>query len=161
MLYINEAGNNYSITRLQYYLSEIDLIRNDSSTLRIQNFRYVDALKNPQAIMNYIPSSEESFIGIRFFIGLTPSLNVSYSLPAVIENIDMQWPEYMGGGYHFLKMEGNFSDGSSNFGYAMHLGTDTCLIPVACWKNFTFNNQQSVNLSLTMNINEWYRAIAG
>jgi hypothetical protein len=157
ILYTNEAGNNYSLTRLQYYLSEIDLIRPDTTFLRIRNYQYIDARKTTTGKFNYTPSADQQFIGMRFYIGLAPAFNISHALPATIENIDMEWPDQMGGGYHFLKMEGNFRDGSNTYGYAMHLGTDTCLIPVTCWKNFSYSTRQTITLDLEMNINEWYR----
>ena len=34
----------------------------------------------------------------------------------------MAWPDVMGGGYHFLKLEGHYKKDSLLAGYAMHIG---------------------------------------
>jgi hypothetical protein len=83
-------------------------------------------------------------------------LNKTDALPANTENISMVWPDAMGGGYHFMKMEGYFKDGTTTPGYAMHLGTNACKFNCKVYSSININNDTH-NLNMEMNINEWYR----
>jgi hypothetical protein len=70
----------------------------------------------------------------------------------------MEWPATMGGGYHFLKLEGHYRDNGSEVGYATHLGTNMmlvkCVIPAAV---LDIRGGQTQQVKLTMNLNEWYQ----
>lgn len=70
----------------------------------------------------------------------------------------MAWPDAMGGGYHFMKMEGYFLDksGLNKNGYAMHLGNNFNLIKVDINIPISITGETQ-NKTLTMNINEWYK----
>ncbi len=156
--YINQAGNHFSISRVSYYLSQIKLIKSDNSSVLVKEFQYVDAdnTSSNKLIFNSIPIGD--YIGIKFNIGLDSLHNISDALPTTMENINMAWPQMMGGGYHFLKMEGNFLDSlGQSFGYAMHLGTNVCLIPIMLNKKFTVSADSKLSFNLVMNINEWYK----
>ena len=156
--YINQAGNHFSISRVSYYLSQIKLIKSDNSSVLVKEYQYVDAdnTSSNKLIFNSIPSGD--YIGIKFNIGLDSLHNISDALPTTMENINMAWPQMMGGGYHFLKMEGNFLDSlGQSFGYAMHLGTNVCLIPIMLNKKFTVSADSKLSFNLVMNINEWYK----
>jgi hypothetical protein len=52
-------------------------------------------------------------------------------LSTTLDNLNMAWPTAMGGGYHFLKMEGHYLDSlNTNQGYAIHIGKNENLMPV-------------------------------
>lgn len=155
ILYTNAAGNNYSISKLQYYISDITFASYTKSYTD-PNVHYID-LKDPST--STISLSEipiEKYYRISFKIGLNSEMNYSGSLDPTIENMNMGWPDMMGGGYHFLKMEGHFTDNTGgDVGYAMHIGTDPTLVnvsidfPIA----ISYNND---DLVLDMNINQWF-----
>ena len=155
-MYKTQAGYQYSITKLVYYLSQISLIKTDSSTVLLKDYQYVDAVlsETNQMILKNIPPG--NYIGMKFNIGIDSLHNKSDTLPANVENINMQWPQFMGGGYHFIKMEGYFKDTTGTYGYAMHLGTDSCLVPIKLYKNFTVAGTGKTSLKIIMNINEWF-----
>jgi hypothetical protein len=154
--YINAAGYSYSVTKLAYYLSEINLIRPDSSRLLIREYLYFDAFSSAGALaLKNIP--EGSYIGMSFNIGLDSVHNTTDALPANPENIIMQWPDAMGGGYHFLRLEGYFKDAGIKYGYAMHIGTNACLVPVKLFKPISIVKDTKTAVNMTMNINEWFR----
>jgi hypothetical protein len=155
--YINAAGNEYSVYTLVFYLSKIELIKQNGSALLLKNWHYVDARTGNTLNLQLTDIPNGNYTGIRFNIGLDAAQNISGSLPATAENLAMEWPDAMGGGYHFLKLEGYFNDSTGTPGYAMHLGTDSCLVtanPINY--NFSFDGNV-INKTLVMNINEWYR----
>lgn len=155
--YYTLTGYNYNITTLNYYLSKICLIKADSSLLLLKEYQYVDALSagTNQFLIKNIPAG--NYIGLKFNIGLDSLQNISDTLPATTENINMQWPQLMGGGYHFLKLEGNYKDSTGTYGYAMHLGTNSCLVPVKTLKPITILTNTTTSIQLKMNINEWFK----
>ena len=156
ILYVNEAGNPYSVTRCQFYLSQIKLIREDSQTVDLKAWHYVDANVSSTCHINSSEIPEGNYIGMSFNMGLDATLNVPDGLPATSENLGMEWPVAMGGGYHFLKLEGKFTDSPNEYGYAMHLGMNMTLCPVTVYGNFCVGTG-CTNPNLVMNINEWFR----
>lgn len=157
VIYKTPAGYNYNVTRLDYFLSGISLIKPDSSAVSLKNYIYVDA-NAPQTnkmTLENIPAGK--YIGIRLNIGLDSLHNISFALPPVNEYINMQWPEMMGGGYHIIRLEGYFTDTSGTYGYAMHIGTNDCIIPVKLYAPITIAADAKTQVSLVMNINEWFR----
>jgi hypothetical protein len=156
-MYYTPAGYNYSISNISYYISRLNLIKADSTYLPIKDFLFIDALTSEtnDFILATIP--EGDYIGIKFNIGLDTSQNISFILPPTTENNNMQWPQLMGGGYHFLKLEGNYKDTLGTYGYAMHLGTNNCLIPIKFFKPITITKDTKTTIRFTMNINEWFK----
>lgn len=156
-LYITDVGYQYKITKLNYYLSQLSLIKSDSTTLLLKDYQYVDAVvpSTNQLTLKNIPAGD--YIGLQFNIGLDSIHNISNALATTADNINMQWPDPMGGGYHFLKFEGDYIDSSGNYGFAMHVGTNTCLIPVKIFKHVVILTNKTTPVNMVMNINEWFR----
>lgn len=154
--YVNLAGNHYSITRLEYYLSDVTVQLDDGMVYHSNKVYYINALSKDyaQILIDSIPYGHYS--GIRFHIGLPPERNVSYTLPNTEENINMSWPDVMGGGYHFLKLEGNVITPSGNMGYAMHLGNNASLVNIIAPVSLKIEAPLNT-IEATMNINEWWR----
>ena len=98
-----------------------------------------------------------NYESVQLFIGLDDETNVTGGLPNTKENVDMAWPEHMGGGYHFLKCEGHYQDpNAATVGYAMHMGGNETRITVTIAKAFTLA-KDSPSLTLAMNLDEWYQ----
>lgn len=156
IMYTNDEGEMYEVNKLEYYISNITFHRPYGDIHKTNKIFYVNAntpLTNT-IILDSIPTGKYSYI--TFNIGLDASRNISNSLPNTMQNINMAWPTMMGGGYHFMKLEGHYLIGSSNYGYAMHLGINTSL--VSCKINEEcFVGYPNPELGFNMNINEWYR----
>jgi hypothetical protein len=158
ILYQNKAGNKYSLTRLQYYISGLVLTKSNEEKVQLSSVFYVDGrVKNQVLTLSEVPIG--SYKSIQFLIGLNPSQNISNSLENTADNINMQWPEVIGGGYHFLKFEGYYLDTINlKQGFTMHIGTNEMLVQhVALPINFSITENHTQNLHLPMNINEWFK----
>lgn len=156
LIYTNDAGELYAISKLEYYISNITFHASDGSVYNTNKIIYLNA-NNPSSnsiVLDPIPVGKYSHI--TFNIGLDASHNISYSLPNTAENIDMVWPEMMGGGYHFMKLEGHYFSNSSTFGYAIHLGKNANLVSCTINEECTVSSSDA-ELEFNMNINEWYR----
>lgn len=152
--YTNSAGNNYGVTRLQYYLSGFELETMGGTVYTYSNIFYIDAFAGNTSI--YIPSVPLAhYKRIKFYIGLDSAHNITNSLTNTMENVNMAWPDMMGGGYHFMKLEGNYIASGSTTGFAMHLGMNRNLVT----NDFTAHFESTAadnTIQLNMDINEWF-----
>lgn len=156
ILYSTAAGYPYSIVTLYYYLSQISLIKSDGTPVLVKDYQYASFLDATTNFFSVYSPPKGSYSGIRFNIGIDAAHNVPDSLPANSDNNNMIWPLFMGGGFHFLKFEGKFSDSMGTYGFAMHLGKNQNLVTVILDKNFTIGDSD-VLLGLTMNLNKWFQ----
>lgn len=154
--YTNEAGHAYSVTRLEYYISDIRLVTADccdEETVIAGPF-YINGTATNQFDLGTLPTG--TYTGVEFVLGLTPTMNQTGALPTTMENVNMAWPVPMGGGYHFMKFEGHFLNNGTPTGYAMHLGRNENLPTCAASKDFTLDGTAST-LALDFNLNEVFR----
>lgn len=155
LAYTNDAGNIYEINKLEYYVSNITFFRNDSVIYKNKNVYYINAqsTNNHTILLNSVPFGNYS--RVTFNVGLDSIHNLDYFLPNTTENINMVWPTIMGGGYHFLKLEGHYLIAAVPSGYAIHLGNKSI---VNCIINDGFIlSSNNTSLELKMDINEWYK----
>jgi len=157
MRYLNNAGDFYSVTRLEYYISDIVLHNANGDDYKSEQIQYVNAFTQAtnQLFLDAVPNGTYTSFSCK--IGLTAAKNLSNTLPNTSENVNMAWPDMMGGGYHFLKLEGHIATAAGDMGYAMHLGTDVGLVNCSVNKDIVIS-REIPNYLLTMNINEWYRS---
>lgn len=156
--YQNAAGNAYSVSRLFYYLSSFDVYKTDGSPVHSNQVFYVDAAEpNTEFLLDKIPVG--TYSAIQFAIGIDAAQNSHGSLPNTLANMNMLWPTEMGGGYHFLKLEGRYLDSLNKpHGYSVHLGTNMALVnhrQIA--SSFTVKQNDTTTIHLVMNVNEWFK----
>lgn len=157
--YENEAGNTFSVTKLQYFLSNIYLESEDGKKELLMDHWYLDvsdagSLSGKSVVK--VPFGD--YKAVHFIFGFQKGDNVTGMFPNPPEN-NMEWPDFMGGGYHYMKMEGKFEtvDGESS-AYATHLGpTDgkdfsfAVALPIALQAD-----EVEEVLALGMDLAKWY-----
>ena len=155
LIYQNDAGNTYSVTRLEYYLSYFNFVNDAGQAQRMETVLYVNGLHS-STLKIETELKTGTYNSLQFFIGLPPEENISYHLDPTPENINMVWPEMMGGGYHFMKFEGHYLDpAQEEKGFAMHLGMNQWLVTVMLNQPIQII-KEAHTLHLTMNLNEWF-----
>ncbi len=124
VFYKNAAGNDYSVTELRYYLSNFTFYGHEDEVLmQADTVIFINAREPESAkwVLRKIPPGH--YHTISFVFGLLPEKNISMSLPLNNETLTMPWPDAMGGGYHFMKLEGRFiRDTGDTLGYLTHIG---------------------------------------
>jgi len=148
------SGDSVSVTRMEYYISNIEFYKNGVWKGSDAYF-YMNAL-DPKGFS--IEADVNSCDSIRLILGLTPENNKTSALKPLPENVKMAWPDVMGGGYHFLKLEGHFLDKNREYkGYALHMGTNatarTHVMPLDA--ELTEDEQE---LKLAMDIGSWFQS---
>jgi hypothetical protein len=157
LLYKNEAENTYGIEKLQYYLSDLKFYGNGRLITYIDTAIYIDARVPGKDVFTIVDFPFKYIDSISFLIGVTPKYNMPGGLPSTMENVVMDWPQMMGGGYHFLKLEGRWSDGAQTSGFAMHLGSPGFQVQADMRCAYLHGENNTLPLLMTMNVNEWFR----
>ena len=153
--YFNAAGNNYSVSRLTFYVSAFEFEYGDGTIYKSDKVFLVDGKSNANTVLSFADLPSGTYKHLKFLVGLDSLHNIENGLPNTMENENMVWPTTMGGGYHFLKLEGNFKDQANTFGYAMHLGLNRNCVMINLTNSFKLQAPTG-KLNLAMNINEWF-----
>ena len=126
---INAAGNKYSVATANFYISNITLKAENGVNYNSKAVYYIDPRLSSKSTFSLDSIPPNEYYEMSFLVGIEASKNVSYSLPSTSDNINMIWPTAMGGGYHFMKLEGHYLDTVSvKKGYAIHMGKNDNLI---------------------------------
>lgn len=156
LAFAHPAGYTYSLNRLQFYLSGFEFTNEAGGKFSSSGVLYFD-MKKPEfssGMIAGVPGG--TYTSVRFYLGLDSIQNKSNALPATTENINMAWPDGMGGGYHFMKLEGYYKNNAGTYGYAMHLGRNPNLVVINLPLNH-FKVNGNKNFRLIMNIQEWFK----
>ncbi len=159
LIYTNAFGNNYSVSTLKYFVSDFVLSRDDGSMIMINKVHYIDARDTSSLSFTadeLIPGGD--FIEISFSFGLADENNNSNSYINPPESL-MEWPLPMGGGYHYMKLEGKFDSIGSLKNYQAHTGRlmeNPHNITVKL-NRFSFTvDGTTADINIIMNINQWW-----
>jgi len=173
LIYNNLSGNKYMLKELQYFVSDIKLQRKDGTIIPLnlsKNIHYVDN-DLPATLSWALPSLKvnDTCYSISFRFGLSKQNNRSFLFRNRPENL-MAWPDMMGGGYHYMKMNLKYIDKDkqlSNFN--CHLGpymtnnTDTSSVVDNSFEvtltpptPIIILPVNTTDIQLQMNINKWF-----
>ncbi len=158
--YTNAVGQDYSIKTVKYFISKITFYNangNDyiSSDIHFVDIREIETLSFK--LSSKIPYG--NYTGLSFVYGLLPEDNITGSLGLALDRL-MEWPVPMGGGYHYLKLEGSYKGSTGSNFFNFHAGSldgKDYSIPI----NFSVNNllvkDKELKLNLIMNIDNWFK----
>lgn len=126
LIYSNEAGNQYMVNEIQYFISDITLYKSSGSSLLLdawEDIHYVDTdlpETREYAINDEIPAG--NYDSISFTFGISEEKNQSLMFVNPPES-NMFWPELLGGGYHYLKLNGKWKNSDAEIvPFNFHLG---------------------------------------
>jgi len=176
MQYVNAAGNQYMVNEIQYFISNVTLHRTDGSTFLINDFKdihYIDTdLEGTWSwqVFDHIPTGNYSSISFTYGIGEDKNHSLMYVNPP--ESF-MFWPEYLGGGYHYMKLNGKWLDINQQISpFDFHLGIGQIYDSTGQITGFIHNNfevvlpesafgiseNQWTEIDVVMNIEKWFKS---
>ena len=147
MIYTNQSNQQYSIQTLRYLISDITLYTENGNSTILDEVHFID-ISIDSTLSLYIPSIDNNnYTAISFTMGLDSIKNQTSSY--LNENFypSFSWPEFLGGGYHYMQLEGDFNTVFN--GYATHTGPTNGL-------DFSFNINLPLNINQTNNIRDIY-----
>jgi len=166
LCYTNEAGNRFMVNEIQWFISKVALISEQGDEYSLGKVFYFDTnLPETQIIAtSSIPC--QKYTSMRFTFGLDQEDNVTGLFPDPPEN-NMFWPDHLGGGYHYMKLNGWYlNPNDSLIPMNIHLGIGQNEDQSVFYQNyFTVELPLDLNLEegatnvihLNMNIDNWFR----
>ncbi len=178
LIYTNAAGNEYLITEVKYFISDITFYKNDGSKKVIGNWKdifYVDEnIPETKTIRFFDKILAGTYDSITLIFGISEQKNKSYMFVNPPE-VDMFWPEVLGGGYHYMMINGKWKDTTGFIQpFNFHLGigqlyhgnstnVDSIYTFVQNYfmvhlpgSGFTLKDQDTLTFNLSMNIEKWF-----
>jgi hypothetical protein len=174
MKYVNAAGNPYLVNEIQYFISDVRLWKDGKSVLLDQweDIHYVDTDLPDTWI--YSPADDlapGNYDSVNFIFGITEEKNHSFMFVNPPESY-MFWPEYLGGGYHYLKLNGKWKakDGVIKpFNFHMGIGqiyneqgeiigfVQNYFQVSLPGSSFEIKPGETTRVIITMNVEEWFK----
>ena len=157
MIYANQANQNYSIQRLRYLISDITLHTDNNTSTLLDEVHYIDISIDSTLTLHIKEIDVQNYTSISFTMGLDSIKNNTNLF--LNENFFplFTWPEFLGGGYHYMQLEGDFNTVFN--GYATHTGGTEGI-------DFSFNNvfpltingiNNTRDIYINMEITNWYQ----
>ncbi len=179
-IYINEAGNHYELTDIMYFISDVKLYPHNGTPFSIDKqtaIHYIN-IKMPVTLSwnVYDPIPAGTYDSLSFIFGLNEQRNQTAAFVNPPES-NMAWPDVLGGGYHYLMMNGkwlNPQNVSTPFNFHMGIGqiyTDTINYNVNTITAFVHNyfkislplnafeisKNNTTVIKLNMDVDNWFK----
>ncbi len=176
--YTNAAGNQYWLNEIKYFISSLHLYKNDGTKIEInQNdgIHYVDLFYENTLAWNISQNIPEGlYDSIGFVFGFNEIENQSYRFKNPPES-NMAWPQLLGGGYHYMMLNGWFYQGDTLAApLNIHLGRGQIYqgtthdvesiigfvdnyFSVTFPKSFLIKRAETTTLTIVMHIDNWFK----
>lgn len=178
--YVNAAGNPYMVNEIQYFISDVRLYHENGNIILINKWddiHYIDT--DIESTWQWeIPDEIEIGVydSINFVFGICEEKNKSYMFVNPPER-DMFWPDFLGGGYHYMKLNGKWlpEEGAQTIPFDFHMGIgqiysgDTANVhDIIGFKQnyftvslhnsgFQISEKETKNFEIVMNVEEWFK----
>ena len=179
LCYRDEAGNAFMITEIQWFISKMELqdergewLRLDHNEVQLPSPKitdwvfYIDSNLPESQTFQVAPQPVGKYKALRFVFGLDENDNQS-GLFTDPPEANMFWPESLGGGYHYMKLNGKYLVENEQLApLNIHLGIGqnedhsqfyqnyfTVTLPI----DFTIAENTENQLDLTMIVDNWFR----
>ena len=178
LCYVNEAGNRFMVTEIQWFISKITLKdeagneyvlgHREANTLlpaSQEKIFYIDTNLPETQVLEVASLPCQKYISMQFTFGLDQEDNVTGLFTDAPER-DMFWPEALGGGYHYMKLNGKYLDNDDHLApMNIHLGIGQNEDHSAFYQNY-FTVELPLDLEimeggtniicLDMNVDNWF-----
>ncbi|MEN8247869.1 MAG: MbnP family protein [Bacteroidota bacterium] len=156
LIYQNALEQDFSIKTIKYFISDVKLYKSDNTVISLNDIHYIDGRDSTTVSYTFTNKIHEGdYTKISFVHGLTPINNVTGSLGLDLDRL-MEWPIPMGGGYHYMKLEGAYLTEGNYFNF--HAGAFEGIpyeIDINIEKPFSVVGDK-LNIKLVMEIQNWF-----
>ncbi|WP_034041999.1 MbnP family protein [Wocania ichthyoenteri] len=163
--YTNANGEQLSITKLRYLISKITFQKSNGEKTILDGYHLIDVTNNSN--LEFISTStipSGNYSNVYFTFGFDNDAN--YNNYQDLNSASWSVPAMLGGGYHFMQLEGKFIDNTTTeTGYTYHTikAVDNSKTPQKFQDTFfkvdlgavTITNNATFNIE--MNIAEWFK----
>lgn len=166
-IYKNECGTTYQINQIQYFISNIAVHTTKGQWICDSTIHYVDIEKSETLNTEIALSRKISIDSIRFTFGIPQNQNKSYIFKNPPHSL-MFWPDVLGGGYHYMKLNTKFIDKQDSVSlFNCHLGRGvvndtfidndfTMTFPCKLTFNSKKENHYHPQIDIIMHVEKWF-----
>jgi len=156
MIYTNPSNDNYSIQTLRYLISDITLHTDNGTETLLDEVHFIDISIDSSLILHIPEINKNTYTSISFTMGLDSVKNNTNLFLNESFFPSFTWPEFLGGGYHYMQLEGDFNTVFN--GYTTHTG-GTNGIDFSFDKVFPITNEINniTDININMEITNWYK----
>ena len=165
--YTNAAGTVQTISKLVYLISDITFTAADGTVYDAGDYNLVNARQETGLTFSpgiEIPTGEYA---VSFTFGFDDEDNVDGAYPDLNATAEGPWgvPDPLGGGYHYMRLEGKYTDSTSfEVGYAYHAirANDMSVNPLLLQDTSIKVDLGQVmistntNIEVKMDVSEWF-----
>lgn len=164
--YTNASGQDYSVSRLQYLISDLTFNKVGGESTTIEGYHYVDL--DDTTTLTYSPATkipEGDYESISFTFGFDEQDNVDNAY-SELNVLNWNWPGMLGGGYHFMRLEGDYDSLGTSKIFRTHMGTarNNTVTPTTfeanhfdvVLTNSAFTADADFSFDLEMDVAQWY-----
>lgn len=168
--FTNANGEMMSIERLRYLISNVVFTKPDGTTVMKPVHNLVDVTTNGNLAMTLTFNANDNFpAGTYSNVGFTFGLNNQDNAENYpdLNSVSFNVPEMLGGGYHYMQMDGKFINAASEeqgFNFHVIRAVDNPGTPTFPQDTFFNVNLGDVNIvsnnttvEVKMNIAEWFK----
>lgn len=158
--YTNAMGNNYNVKSLRYFISKIIIYNEANEPFDVNMYQLVKVGENSVDPVNFelknIPNGR--YTRMSFVFGVDSARNFSpFGLENNEGNNSMEWPFPLGGGYHFMMLEGVYRNNNGVLaGYAIHLGKNYNQVQQSFPIDVQIEGTKSYDVQIAMNVDQWF-----
>ena len=163
--FTDENGEILKIERLRYLISKVILTNSTGDEIEIGTYKLVDLTNNNT--LNYatnIVVPPGTYTGISFVYGFNEEDNMD-QVYLDLNTASWNWPEPLGGGYHFMQLDGTFTSPTNlNNPLPFNYHNGTARISDGVFEqNFIRVNitelsiDNSTTIDIKMNLAEWFK----
>ncbi len=175
MKYMNAAGNHYLVNEIQWFISDVAIHKgNDSTLLDVwEDIHYVDTdIENTWTFTLKDDIQPGTYDSISFTFGICETKNKSLMFVNPPESL-MFWPELLGGGYHYMKLNGKWLDTLNHispFNFHLGIGQIYYSFPDSIERYvqnyfrvrlpnsaFEVNEDETKTFTIVMNVENWFQ----
>ncbi len=167
LCYKNEAGNLYQVDEVQWFMSNLEMEDCQGKWIPLADVWYIDTNFPERTVLHIADLPANTYRTLRFTFGLNDTDNRSGRFNNPPES-NMFWPDELGGGYHYMKLNGKYLTADSLLApLAIHLGRGQNTELTEFYDNsfvvelpidLTVSEHQDNTLGLVFNLNNWFRS---
>lgn len=157
--YTNANSDEYSVTKLEYFISDFTLYK-DGEDYNFSTDHYIDASVSSTLGFTLDATVEEgTYDSLSFVFGFSSAKmsSLNYVNPPAS---NMVWPTPLGGGFHYMKLEGKYDSLGTEKGYAFHvgptMGNDNSFKVVLSGDPINVDQNGNFTIEVAMNIDKWF-----
>ena len=168
----NEAGNIFYISEIKYFVSNVCLYRNGQKYNIGTHYMDTDYPETLHWDISSLSLSEGKYDSVSFIFGLDDNDNYNFHYVNPPQSA-MAWPISLGGGYHYMMINGRYFGNNVWNPMNIHLGrgqiyqgesTDTDSIvgfvpnyfDVVLYENIYVQRNEPLTINIIMNTEKWF-----